>query len=179
MNLVRTGIILLVIGVILVLLPNLLMVKVYDSIMNYLSSNINYNYTALELGNTSYYSVSLYVNNPGYLVIVLKHVSISLNMSLTDPFGHMLPPSLTLNRNDTYLVTYTLKRIGSYSLLISGNGGNIEVAFAIASLSPSLLSYLLLLTVAMDIGTISIIIGSVILVVYMAKRYYGTLHLVR
>lgn len=145
------------------------MAKIYNSIINSFIGNINY--TTVDLGNISYYLVPLYVNNPGYLIVMLRHAS-ALNMSLTDSFGHVLTPLLTLYKNDTYLVTYALKRVGNYSLLITVNEGSAELLFSVTSLPPYLLSYLLLLTVIMDLGVISIVLGVAILSIYVVRKYH-------
>ncbi|WP_069807487.1 hypothetical protein [Vulcanisaeta thermophila] len=167
MNLVRIGILLLIIGIALTMLPNLIIMKVYDSLINSLVDHVNY--TLMHV-NSSMYLVPLYVNNPSYLVIMLRY-SEALNASLVDSFGHVLKPLLMLNENDTVLSMYILHGVSNYSLLINVNGSDSELLLSMASLPSYLLNYLLFLTGVMGLGVVSTLVGTVIVLWSMLRRF--------
>ena len=152
-NLIRIGIVLMVIGAAILLVANSFLPRVYNVMVNTLSN------MTISIDVYSRYLIPIYINSPAYIVVLLNN-SYPLTIYVFDQFGHVLNPLSYEQVHNTYLITFRLPEHGNYSLvLFNDNPRPLNVSILITVVSQYVVSNALVISAVMDLGIIIFIIG--------------------
>ena len=158
-NLIRIGIVLIVIGAVILLVANSFLPRVYNVMMGTLSN------MTINIDVYSRYLIPIYIKSPAYIVVLLNN-SYPLTIYVFDQFGHVLSPLSYKQVHNTYLITFQLPEHGNYSLvLFNDNPRPLNVSVLITVVSQYMVSSALIINAVMDLGIIMFIIGALLIVV--------------
>ncbi len=167
MSITRVGAILAIVGLLMLLIPNMLLPRVYNTVINVLSN------ATITLDTYSRFLVPIYLNSPAYVVVILNNSHL-LPMYMLDEFGHILMPNKYEYEHGMYLVIFPLIGHGNYSLiLINDYPEDVNVSLSITAISNYLVNNILLMNLMMDLGTAILILGAILMVtkyLYRAVR---------
>ncbi|WP_054855946.1 hypothetical protein [Vulcanisaeta sp. JCM 16161] len=159
MNLLRIGIVLMIIGAVILLVTNSFLPKVYN-VMTHTLSNMT-----ISIDVYSKYLIPIYINNPAYIVVLLNN-SYPLSVYIFDQFGHALAPLSYKQVHNAYLITFQLLNNGNYSLvLFNDNPKPLNVSVLITVVSQYMVGSALMISTIMDLGVIIFIIGALLVVI--------------
>ena len=158
-NLIRIGILLMIIGIAILLITNSFLPRVYNVMMNTLNN------MTISIDVYSRYLIPININSPAYMVILLNN-SYPLTIYVFDQFGHVLNPLSYKQVHNTYLITFQLPEHGNYSLvLFNDNPRPLNVSILITVVSQYVVSNALVINAIMDLGIIMFIIGTLLIVI--------------
>ncbi|WP_243678924.1 hypothetical protein [Vulcanisaeta distributa] len=161
-NLIRIGIVLMIIGAVTLLIASSFLPKVYNVMTSTLGN------MTISIDVYSRYLIPIYINSPAYIVILLND-SYPLSVYVFDQFGHVLTPLSYKQVHNAYLITFQLLNHGNYSLvLFNDNPRPLNVSVLITAISQYMAGNALLISTIMDLGGVIIFLIGAILVVINA-----------
>ncbi|GAB6945518.1 hypothetical protein [Vulcanisaeta sp. JCM 14467] len=159
MNLIRIGIVLMIIGATVLLIAYSFLPKIYNVMVNTLSN------MTISVDVYSKYLIPIYINNSAYMVVLLNN-SYPLTIYVFDQFGHVLNPLSYKQVRNTYLIAFQIPEHGNYSLvLFNDNSRPLNVSVLITVVSQYMISNALVISVIMDLGIIMFIIGAALIAI--------------
>ncbi|MFB6469626.1 MAG: hypothetical protein TU36_000065 [Vulcanisaeta sp. AZ3] len=170
MNLVRTGIILMVIGLTVLLITSIFSPKIYN-IMGETLDNFTIN-----LDTYSEFLVPIHIDDNAYLMVSLNNTN-PLTIYLLDEVGHILTPVGYRHEDGLYLVIFPLVRHGNYSLVILNDYPKIlNASVSITIIHQYIVNNALIIEIMMDLGTLIFIFGAILIAIKILSRIlYGFL----
>ncbi len=156
-NTARVGSVLVIVGLITLFIPNTLLPRVYNAVVNVVSN------ITITLSNYSRYLIPIYLDKPSYVIVMLSN-SHPLPVYMLDALGHVFTPSGYRYVHGFYLVTFPLVGHGNYSLVLINDYPEVtNVSLAVTVISQYVINNALAMDVVMDVGTAILILGALLI----------------